>query len=244
MFLKELEDYPWFPPYLRKMQLEYVGWISVHLRLYQPILKLLQRFPSNNWIDLASGSGWPAYYLQANSENKIHYKLTDLYPTSFSNEVKKNMAFDHASYNLLKFQPQTLMQYTIFNSFHHFSSEQQKVFIQKIKDARTSCIITEVLEPTWLCLIQVTVAAFIIQPLTAWAIKPFSLLRIITTYLLPIQLITVAWDGWLSVFKSKTMNQYKALFSSLADNHYTVEVKRITQLRGNLIIIIVQPITP
>ena len=100
------------------------------------------------------------------------------------------------------------------------------------------------LEPTWLCLIQVTVAAFIIQPLTAWAIKPFSLLRIITTYLLPIQLITVAWDGWLSVFKSKTMNQYKALFSSLADNHYTVEVKRITQLRGNLTIIIVQPITP
>ena len=105
MFLKELEDYPWFPPYLRKMQLEYVGWISVHLKLYQPILKLLQLFPSNNWVDLASGSGWPAFYLQANSEYKIHYTLTDLYPTSLSNEVKKNLAFDHASFNLLEFQP-------------------------------------------------------------------------------------------------------------------------------------------
>ena len=52
MFLKELEDYPWFPPYLRKMQFEYVGWISVHLKLYQPILKLLQLFQSHraNWI--------------------------------------------------------------------------------------------------------------------------------------------------------------------------------------------------
>lgn len=244
MFLKELEDYPWFPPYLRKMQLEYVGWISVHLRLYQPILKLLQGFPSNNWIDLASGSGWPAYYLQANSENKILYTLTDLFPTSFSDEVKKNMAFDHASFNLLEFQPQVGIQYTMFNSFHHFSSEQQKAIIQKIKDAKSSCIITEVLEPTWICFIQVTLAAFILQPLTAWAIKPFSLLRIITTYLLPIQLITVAWDGWLSVFKSKTMDQFKALVGNLADNHYTVEVKRIKQLRGNLIIILVQPNTP
>jgi SAM-dependent methyltransferase len=243
MFLKELEDYPWFPPYLRKMQLEYVGWISVHLKLYQPILKLLQLFPSNNWVDLASGSGWPAFYLQANSEYKIHYTLTDLYPTSFSNEVKKNLAFDHASFNLLEFQPKFGTQYTMFNSFHHFSSEQQKAFIQKIKEARASCIITEVLEPTWLCLIQVTVAAFILQPLTSWAIKPFSFLRIITTYLLPIQLITVAWDGWLSVFKSKTIDQYKALFSNLADNDYNVDIKRMKQLRGNLIIILVNPIT-
>jgi hypothetical protein len=244
MFLKELEDYPWFPPYLRKMQLEYVGWISVHLKLYQPILKLLQGFPSNNWIDLASGSGWPAFYLQANSENKIHYKLTDLYPTSFSNEVKKSIAFDDVSFNLLEFQPQAGMQYTMFNSFHHFNSAQQKAFIQKMKDAKSSCIITEVLEPTWLCFIQVTVAAFILQPLTAWAIKPFSFLRIFTTYLLPIQLITVAWDGWLSVFKSKTMDQYKSLFNSLADNHCTIDVKRIKQLNGNLIVILVQPITP
>ena len=132
----------------------------------------------------------------------------------------------------------------MFNSFHHFSSKHQKAFIQKIKEARASCIITEVLEPTWLCLIQVTVAAFILQPLTAWAIKPFSFLRIITTYLLPIKLITVAWDGWLSVFKSKTIDQYKALFSNLADNQYNVDVKRIKQLRGNLIIILVNPITP
>lgn len=243
MFLKELEDYPWFPTYLRKMQLEYIGWISVHLKLYQPILKLLQHFPSNNWIDLASGSGWPAFYLQENNENKIHYKLTDLYPTSFSKEVIKYVAFDHASFNLLEFQPQAGMQYSMFNSFHHFSSEQQKQIIQKIKEVRASCIITEVLEPTLLCFIQVTVAAFIIQPLTAWAIKPFSFLRIITTYILPIQLITVAWDGWLSVFKSKTMDQYKVLVSGLADNQYTIEVKAIKQLRGNLIIILVQPIS-
>ena len=65
----------------------------------------------------------------------------------------------------------------------------------------------------------------------------------ITTYIIPIQLITVAWDGWLSVLKSKSLSQYNALVSDLADNQYSIEVKRIKQLRGNLIVILAQPIS-
>jgi hypothetical protein len=242
MFLKELEDYPWFPSYLRKMQLEYVGWISVQLRLYKPILEELLKFPSNRWTDLASGSGWPAFYLQKNASHQIHYTLSDLYPESISNEVKKQMEVELEPLNLIEFQPQSGKQYSIFNAFHHFTSEQQKQVINKMKEARASCIIAEVLEPTLVCFLQVTLAAFILQPITAWAIKPFSVLRLINTYLIPIQLITVAWDGWLSVLKSKSVKQYKELLNEFTDNQYTIEVKRIQQLQGNLIIIIAQPI--
>lgn len=243
MFLKELEDYPWFPSYLRRMQLEYVGWISVQLKLYRPILELLRRFPSNEWVDLASGSGWPAFYLQKNASYQIHYILSDLYPDSVSNEVEKHVEVEHKSLNLVDFQPQPGKQYSLFNAFHHFTSAQQEQFIKKMKEARASCIIAEVLEPTFICFIQVTIAAFILQPLTAWAIRPFSILRMITTYLIPLQLITVAWDGWLSVLKSKKVNQYKELLSGLTDNQYLIEVKRIKQLRGNLIVITAQPIS-
>lgn len=243
MFLKELEDYPWFPSYLRKMQLEYVGWISVQLGLYRPLIVVVQNFPSNQWVDLASGSGWPAFYLQKNTSPQVQYILTDLYPGSVSDEVKKQVKIEPEPLNLLTFQPQHRKQYTLFNAFHHFSSAQQKEFIKKMKTAKASCIITEVLEPSLVCLIQVTLAALIVQPLTAWAIQPLTLGRIITTYLLPIQPITVMWDGWISVLKSKTTEQYKELVSDLADNQYTVKVKRIKQLRGNLIIILAQPIS-
>ena len=242
MFLKELEDYPWFPSYLRKMQLEYVGWISVQLKLYKPVLELLSKFPSNKWTDLASGSGWPAFYLQKNASHQVHYTLSDLYPDSVSNEVKKQMEVELEPLNLIDFQPQTGKQYSIFNAFHHFTSKEQKQLINKMKEARASCIIAEVLEPTWICFLQVTLAAFIVQPLTAWAIQPLSIVRMITTYIIPVQLITVAWDGWLSVLKSKSLSQYKALVNDLADNQYSIEVKRIKQLRGNLIVILAQPI--
>jgi len=243
MFLKELEDYPWFPTSLRKMQLEYVGWISVQLKLYHPLLKEIIKFPSNHWTDLASGSGWPALYLQKNASDEIHYTLSDLYPDSVSNEVKKQLKVECESLNIINFQPQTGKQYSLFNAFHHFSQAQQKQLIKKMKEARASCIIAEVLEPTLLCFIQVTLAAFILQPLTAWAIRPFSVTRMITTYLIPIQLFTVVWDGWLSVFKSKTAKQYKELACEFADHQYSIEVKRIQQLQGNLIVIIAQPIS-
>ena len=243
MFLKELEDYPWFPSNLRKMQLEYVGWISVQLKLYRPVLKEIIKFPSNQWVDLASGSGWPALYLQKNASHQIQYTLSDLYPDSVSNEVKKQVGVEREPLNLIDFQPETGKQYSLFNAFHHLSAAQQKQLIKKMKEAKASCIIAEVLEPSLLSFIQVTLASFIVQPFTAWAIRPFSILRMITTYLIPIQLFTVAWDGWLSVVKSKNINQYKELLSGFNDNQYSIEAKKIQQLQGNLIVIIAKPVS-
>ena len=65
----------------------------------------------------------------------------------------------------------------------------------------------------------------------------------ITTYLIPVQLVTVAWDGWLSVIKSKNINQYKELLSGFNDNQYSIEAKKIQQLQGNLIVIIAKPVS-
>jgi SAM-dependent methyltransferase len=242
MFLKELEDYPWFPTQLRKMQLEFVGWISVQLRLYRPVLQLFNRFPTREWLDLGSGSGWPAYYIQKNAAPPIHYTLSDLYPDSVSDEVKKWVKIQNAPLNLLEFDPEQGKQYTLFNAFHHFTPDQQFQLIKKMKEAKAGCIIAEVLEPSLLSFIQVSLAAFVVQPLTVWAIRPFSMVRLLTTYIIPIQLITVAWDGWLSVLKSKSRQSYHKLLGGLAGEEYSIEIMRIPQLQGNLIVIIAKPI--
>ncbi|MDP4578143.1 MAG: hypothetical protein NWR89_06435 [Schleiferiaceae bacterium] len=242
MFLKELEDYSWFPPVLRKMQLEYVGWISASLAVYRPLGTIMEGFPSNQWTDLASGSGWPALYLKNKATNPIFFRLTDWYPHSASEEVLKHMEYDTQPLNLLNFQPEAGQQYSMFNAFHHFTTQEQKQIITKMKEAKAGFIIAEVLEPSLLSFIQVTLAALLVQPLSAWAIRPFSFLRIATTYLVPIQLATVAWDGWLSVLKSKTLAQYQDLVRGVSSSEYVIQVERIPQLRGNLIVLSAQPI--
>ncbi|MDP4628128.1 MAG: hypothetical protein NWS34_00350 [Schleiferiaceae bacterium] len=242
MFLKELEDYSWFPPVLRKMQLEYVGWISASLAVYRPLGTIMEGFPSNQWTDLASGSGWPALYLKNKATNPIFFRLTDWYPHSASEEVLKHMEYDTQPLNLLNFQPEAGQQYSMFNAFHHFTTQEQKQIITKMKEAKAGFIIAEVLEPSLLSFIQVTLAALLVQPLSAWAIRPFSFLRIATTYLVPIQLATVAWDGWLSVLKSKTLAQYQDLVRGVSSSEYVIQVERIPQLRGNLMVLSAQPI--
>ncbi|MDP4931973.1 MAG: hypothetical protein NWQ85_01380 [Schleiferiaceae bacterium] len=242
MFLKELEDYSWFPPVLRKMQLEYVGWISASLAVYRPLGTIMEGFPSNQWTDLASGSGWPALYLKNKATNPIFFRLTDWYPHSASEEVLKHMEYDTQPLNLLNFQPEAGQQYSMFNAFHHFTTQEQKQIITKMKEAKARFIIAEVLEPSLLSFIQVTLAALLVQPLSAWAIRPFSFLRIATTYLVPIQLATVAWDGWLSVLKSKTLAQYQDLVRGVSSSEYVIQVERIPQLRGNLMVLSAQPI--
>ena len=242
MFLKELEDYSWFPPVLRKMQLEYVGWISASLAVYRPLGTIMEGFPSNQWTDLASGSGWPALYLKNKATNPIFFRLTDWYPHSASEEVLKHMEYDPEPLNLLEFKPQAGQQYSMFNAFHHFTTQEQKQIITKMKEAKAGFIIAEVLEPSLLSFIQVTLAALLVQPLSAWAIRPFSFLRIATTYLVPIQLATVAWDGWLSVLKSKTLAQFQDLVRGVSSSEYVIQVERIPQLRGNLMVLSAQPI--
>ncbi|MDP4743028.1 MAG: hypothetical protein NWR91_06165 [Schleiferiaceae bacterium] len=224
------------------MQLEYVGWISASLAVYRPLGTIMEGFPSNQWTDLASGSGWPALYLKNKATNPIFFRLTDWYPHSASEEVLKHMEYDTQPLNLLNFQPEAGQQYSMFNAFHHFTTQEQKQIITKMKEAKAGFIIAEVLEPSLLSFIQVTLAALLVQPLSAWAIRPFSFLRIATTYLVPIQLATVAWDGWLSVLKSKTLAQYQDLVRGVSSSEYVIQVERIPQLRGNLIVLSAQPI--
>ena len=225
-----------------KNAVEYVGWISASLAVYRPLGKIMEGFPSNQWIDLASGSGWPALYLKKKATDPIFFRLTDWYPNSASKEVLKHMEYDPQPLNLLDFQPEAGQQYSMFNAFHHFTTQEQKQIITKMKEAKAGFIIAEVLEPSLLSFIQVTLAALLVQPLSAWAIRPFSFLRIATTYLVPIQLATVAWDGWLSVLKSKTLAQYQDLVRGISDPSYPIHVERIPQLRGNLIVLSAQPI--
>jgi hypothetical protein len=45
-------------------------------------------------------------------------------------------------------------------------------------------------------------------------IRPFSLKRMIFTYIIPINIITITFDGIVSVLKSRSVKQYQGLFAN------------------------------
>jgi hypothetical protein len=243
--IKELEDYNWFPKILRRWQLEFVGNVSVWTKLYQPLPAVVDKMIVQNNItalqDLCSGSGIPALYIHRHLKEKIPMLLTDQYPdTAFEN--KPGIVYSLNPVDVLEIQAIENTGYTIYNAFHHFSAVQQKELLQKMAASKAAVVIGEILEPGLLNLIKILFTTTIIQLLTAPFVKPFSLLRLLFTYIIPVNLFTVTYDGIISVLKSKTAAGYNVLLKNISTQSYHITVHTVNNWKGNLVYIKGEPV--
>jgi hypothetical protein len=243
--LKELEDYNWFPKILRRWQMEFIGTIAIWTKLYQPLTPILQQMIEENKIislqDLCSGSGIPAIYIHRQLAISLPMLLTDKYPDeSFAN--KPPVIYSVHSVDVLTMQPVKNICCTMFNAFHHFTNTQQSDFIKNMTANNVPFLIAEILEPGIVNCIKIFFTTTLLQLLTAPFVKPFSAARLFFTYIIPVNLFTVTYDGIISVIKSKTAKQYSEALKNISTPTYTISIKTINNFKGNLVYIKGEPI--
>jgi hypothetical protein len=90
---------------------------------------------------------------------------------------------------------------TMFNAWHHFSLMEQRTLLQK--HGREGLLVAEILEPDALTFLRVGLASTLLQVLLCPFVKPFRPLRIFFTWFIPVNIVTVLYDGWISVAHSK-----------------------------------------
>ncbi len=202
--LFEWEDKPWFPNRLRKMQTEYIGWLVHVMMIYKPLLKKFESWRKKTGfekvIDLCSGSGWPIKHF-AKKLPDIPFYLTDLYPNGINFQLKNIIKIDGSRNALagpMKEDGECI--YTLFNGFHHFN-EQEKIDLIKMYGEK-GIWVCEVIEKRILTFIKIFITTTLVQFILAPFIRPFSLRRILFTWVLPINIFTVCWDGIVSVMKA------------------------------------------
>ncbi|MFY7898720.1 MAG: hypothetical protein ACOVNY_00965 [Chitinophagaceae bacterium] len=179
--MKELEDYDWFPNYLRKFQMEVIGFFVVALQLYKPIIPELNNMIQRNEdsvVDICSGSGQPALYILKKIPSIKKYLLTDLHPqkTEINNH---KIHYNTTPLNVLEIKPESTKSYTMFNAFHHFSKEEQQRIISIFKEHNTRFLFAEILQPNLFSFLQVLLASTVGQLIVCPLIQPFSIQRII-----------------------------------------------------------------
>jgi len=163
---------------------------------------------SDNINDLGSGGGggWPKIleHLKVNSSN-IKVTLSDFYPNikAFEYLKKNNESIDFISdpVDALhgKFDKNSLQ--TMLLSFHHFKPNDAKQILQNNVDNKSTLLVIESLDrslPSLLAMFFSPISLLLMTPL----IKPFSFLRIIFTYIIPIMPIFVWWDGIVSSLRT------------------------------------------
>jgi hypothetical protein len=219
-----------FPSFLRNFQTEFIGFIVTRFGIYNAFIEYLKiNLPPGKlpMRDLCSGSGEPAVTVFSKSNCFSLLTLSDKYPYPFESRSTKISYYTQSADVLqMDFLPGTY--YTMFNSFHHFPDNDKLLIIQRIISSGSSAFFVEILEPTIFYFLKIlfvtTVGNFFLTPF----VQPFSLKRLCFTYILPINIFTIAYDGIISVLKSRSVQYYQILFSSNSD------VLRVFQIRNGL----------
>lgn len=238
--IKELEDYKWFPALLRRYQADYIGSLVSWLDIYRPLVPVLQELTDTGKPeliqDICSGSGMPAIYMQRSMKKSSQTILSDKYPNAGflnSNEIE----YLQTSVDVLLLSPQPGICYTMYNSLHHFSANDQKMLIGKMALNKNCFLFAEILHPGIFTMIKIVLTTTLLQLFTAPFIKPFSLLRLLFTYIIPFNVLTSLYDGIISVIRSGSINHYRNLFAVLSTNDFEVSVCHYSNWKGKVIYI-------
>ncbi len=233
--MKELEDYKWFPPVFRNFQTDFIGFVVSKFNSYSLFINHLRglKQPMCTMTDLCSGSGEPAISIFRKSESFTYLTLSDKFPRPFdSNDTKICNKIKKMDVLEMEFQAETC--YTMFNAFHHFSDTEKVKIVQAIKQSGSRAYLVEILQPSAFCLIKIFVTTTLGTLLLSPFILPFSFKRLFFTYILPLNIITITFDGIVSVFKSRSVKQYKKMF---ANSEYKPQIVALSDGLNSLIII-------
>lgn len=215
MAIKELEDYAWFPPVLRRFQVEIIGEIACRMKVYSCLAGDLRSLTNvrKGVTDLCSGSCLPAICIISSLRDPdIQLTCSDLYPQPPKQHLTGK--YKSEACDVLTLEPDPDSVYTMFNAFHHFTDLQKKQIIQRMLHQKSRFLFAEILEPGLLSLISVIFASLFGTIIFTPFIKPFSWKRIVLTYLIPVNILTVLIDGIISVFRATDAQKLRKLFSN------------------------------
>lgn len=220
--LPELEDSPHFPAALRTLQVEFIGWQVRFFRVYAPLVPRLKKYasalPGNTIVELGAGSGqvWMPYLKNL---EPLKLVLSDKFPESLPSDSNQFQVIRESVDALLPLDTPGMRIFC--NAFHHFNPTEQ-IKIAQIHAPHGLCI-AEILQPSLFDFFKIflttTLGTLIFTPF----VRPFRWSRILFTYIIPLGLVSICWDGLVSVLKSDRVETLKSRLKSNLSDDYQIE---------------------
>ncbi len=239
MRMKELEDLPWFPSVLRNDQTAFIGYVVNRFRVYRPFVRHLRSLTlaPTLMVDLCSGSGAPAVRIFRECGRFTRLTLTDRFPAQwYSRDERIDYDQRRVDVREMPFAPGCC--YTMFNALHHFTDAEKVQVVQRINASGSDGFLVEILEPGFRNLLKVLLTTTLGTLLFTPFIRPLSVRRLFFTYIVPVNLITITYDGVVSVLKSRTPEEYRTLF---AEQGAAVEVMRLAEGISPIVVVQIRP---
>lgn len=241
--LFELEDFTWFPHWLRKCMTRLL--VVVHKilgsgeMLARVISKVLKESNSSTIIDLCSGSGGPMPEVKQILNKKYGLKdptviLTDLYPDLETAKIFNDQSENNISYQTIPVDATTIAGSkaglrTMVGSFHHMKPEDARKILESAQKAGQPVCIFEIIYNSlpagfwWVAFPFIFVMAFFITPM----VRPITWQQVFFTYVIPIIPICFAWDGAVSSARMYTVADLDELLNDIESKDYRWETHTV-----------------
>jgi hypothetical protein len=232
----EFEDLRWFPNNLRNYATDFLQFGANTFDMYRPVIPILQKgienSGNNTVVDIASGGGGgllriAGYLKKENPSLKII--LSDFYPNieAFQHTQAKapeTFEFINEPVDAMAVPASLKGLRTQFLSFHHFKPVQAKAILQNAIDNKQPIAIFEGQQRTIKSMIAMLLSPINVLIITPF-IRPFTMGRILFTYLIPILPLFILWDGVISVLRTYTVKEINTMISELnGHDQFTWEV--------------------
>ncbi|MEM8931886.1 MAG: hypothetical protein AAGE94_11970, partial [Acidobacteriota bacterium] len=193
---------------------------------------LLERTDERRLVDLCSGSSGPlCEVLDRLAEEHgldVSATLTDLYPNvaCFDGLRARPCGRIDAVDSPVDARrvPTTLDGVrTLFAGLHHFAPAEARAILADAAAERRPIAVFEVSERHPRLLAVLPLLPFAVWAMTPW-LRPWSLRRLLLTYLVPLVPLLVFWDGLVSCCRTYTVPELEALIADLDTDGYRIEV--------------------
>lgn len=223
LHLFEFEDQPWFPNVVRAGMLDYLRFMITHLHTYRPIVPLLaeglRRTSQAQVLELCAGAGGGTEDVLQTLQAELpeaRITLTDLYPQPaawrhIERQTGGAIAYEPAPVDALRVPPQLPGFRAIFSAFHHFRPAAGEALLRDaVQAGRGVGVFEGAGKHWWELLLACTVMPIILLCIMPF-VRPFSLSRLVFTYLIPLIPLFTIWDGMVSILRMYPPGQLLAL---------------------------------
>lgn len=237
--LFEFMDLPWYPQVFRRMQTDYLQFVSTlgsgHQYLVPLFKKAMRHAGTAQILDMCSGGTGPWMRLQEHFRQagmRVSVQLTDKYPNpeavhKWEKTSQLGIMYLAEAVDATKVPRHLKGMRTLFEGFHHFRPEQAASILQDAVENEAAIGIFEAtLKP------PLGLFLLLLAPLTTLLgylfftpfMTPRTWYRFLWTYLLPIVPLATCWDGVISMLRVYSVQELKELTEPLQGKGYTWEV--------------------
>ncbi len=245
LHLFEFEDQPWFPEVIRSGGTDYLRFLFMKTKMYQPVVPLikasLKSSGESSIVDLCSGGGGYiaqiARDINQDENNKYRVLLTDKFPNIPAYEfIKKNntaiINYSQQPVDVLNVPSQLEGMRVLFSAVHHFRPPQVQQILQQAVSAQKPIGIFDGGEKNILMLLGILLLHPVGMLLATPFLKPFKFSRLFFTYLLPLIPLYTIWDGLVSVLRLYTPRHLYSIAQKIPNSNYRWEYGKVKNSLG------------